>query len=123
MFDIAGRREKHTARGFHVAAFVLFASRKCYSTVDLLVRFKGSGRKSAERQIHGGRERGTEENTRTCSGRQGETCRREIGGGKWLQSGRERAMARGHPWVICFGPLRAQTHKEQVNQLQCDMNH
>lgn len=45
------------------------------------------------------------------------------GGGAWRAAEREREMARGHPWVICFGPLRAQTHREQVNQLQCDMNH
>lgn len=40
---------------------------------------------------------------------------------KWLQC--RGKIARGHPWVICFGPLRVQTHREQVNQLQCDMNH
>lgn len=44
-------------------------------------------------------------------------------GGGLEEQEREREMARGHPWVICFGPLRAQTHREQVNQLQCDMNH
>lgn len=46
--------------------------------------------------------------------------RREIGGE--MVAEQARAMARGHPWVICFGPLREQTHREQVNQLQCDMN-
>lgn len=55
-----------------------------------------------------------------------------VVGGKEQRAGRDRGgmvgehrreMARGHPWVICFGPLRAQTHREQVNQLQCDMNH
>ena len=70
-----------------------------------------------------------------------EVCSREcrqtnththVAGGMERRAGRdrgetvteqEREMARGHPWVICFGPLRVQTHREQVNQLQCDMNH
>lgn len=42
-------------------------------------------------------------------------------GGNGCRAGGRRG--RGHPLVICFGPLRAQTHREQVNQLQCDMNH
>lgn len=50
----------------------------------------------------------------------GRDMHREIGGNGCRA---RREMARGHPWVICFGPLRAQTHREQVNQLQCDMNH
>lgn len=102
-----------------------FPMKESYSAVASLVRFKVYVERAQEDATNGWKERGRQKTLTqhiTWSGRQGEASRERRGGGLEEQE-REREMARGHPWVICFGPLRAQTHREQVNQLQCDMNH
>lgn len=96
----------------------------CYSILAQLVKFEVCRKEFRKmRQTNRWEEKGREKNTHNILHGAGDR-ERHAGRdrGKWLGNRRER-RARGHPWVICFGPLRAQTRREQVNQLQCDMNH